>query len=322
MIGGSLQAQKCNGRHAEWKSPMTDNLPNMFTLRCPSCGSTMGLPDAQGVAQCGSCGTKVVLPATEVARENKNLRRYQELCTVAKQAQNWGDLLKYADEILEIDPKNVDGWIDKARATSWLTTTANDRYGEAMNYLAEAGKLASNDERVLAAYHELRDFQFNWYTYLAHKTNENVQESLTMDDPFAAKRYAGEWTIKEVTYLVSALRLKPDDLPTLQTIERIGNWASRFLGIKWGSDVQEILSKVQQFRSQQEAAERQLQAQQGAAQRLLQLRSKLKQRQAELDKLNQKKGLFSKWDIEDVQNEIRKYTAEIKQLEAATGRNI
>ena len=87
---------------------MTDNLPNSFTLRCPSCGSTMGLPDAQGVAQCGSCGTKVVLQATEAAKENRNLSRYQELCKVANQAKNWEDLLKYANEILEIDPKNAD----------------------------------------------------------------------------------------------------------------------------------------------------------------------------------------------------------------------
>ena len=282
----------------------------------------MGLPDAQGVAQCGSCGTKVVLPSTEAAKENRNLSRYQELCIVANQAKNWADLLKYANEILEIDPRNVDGWIDKARATSWLTTSTNDRFDEVMNYLAEAGKFAPNDERVQAAYHELRDSQFNGYTYLAKKANDNPREALTMDDPFAAKRYAGEWAIKEVGHLVSALRLKPGDLPTLQNIERTSNWASRFFGIRWGSDIQEILSQAQQARGQQEAAERQMRAQQGTAQRLLELRAKLKQRQAELVKLSQKKGLFAKWNIEDVQDEIRNFTTEIKQLEAAAGRNV
>ena len=66
---------------------MTERLPNTTILKCPSCGSPMGEPDFNGLVQCSYCGTKIVLPPTETAKEQKNLARYKELCQVERQGK-------------------------------------------------------------------------------------------------------------------------------------------------------------------------------------------------------------------------------------------
>ena len=93
---------------------------NIINLKCPSCGSPMGTPDSQGVSECPACHTKVIIPQSDTSKEKKNLARLKELCGIAINAPNYSDLLNIANEILEIDPDNVDGWIDKAMALSFL----------------------------------------------------------------------------------------------------------------------------------------------------------------------------------------------------------
>jgi hypothetical protein len=225
--------------------------------------------------------------------------------------------LKYANQILEIEPINLEAWIEKARATSLMSTGANDRFGEALNYLAEANKLAPGDERVVAASAELRETQFRCYTYLAQKDNEAFQNMMAVCDPLSWKGPAAEWTVKEVQHYLNALRLKPDDYATMQAIENRAVWASRYIGLPWPPEILQVVSRAQQLRAQQQEAQRLKRNQQQSAQKLIQLREKLRQRQAELAKLRQKKGFLAKWDVQDVQGEINKLVAEIRRLQNA-----
>jgi tetratricopeptide (TPR) repeat protein len=287
---------------------------DIINLKCPSCGSPMEAPNQQGISECLSCHTKIIVPQSETSKENKNLSRYQELCEVAKEAKNGSDLLKYANEILEIDPKNIDGWMDKAIATSWKATPTNDCFDEAYDYLKRAREIDPSNKSITETENSIQESQFAWYIRLAHKANIKAAEMLRTRDIYAGRKYGQDWTIKAMEYYVKALRIKPDDPSTLQSTRLTGESGS-MIGITWGSEVQAILIGINQSRAQQVAAEQKVGAQQATADQLKGLYEILKQCQAELTKLKQKKGFFANWDIEDIQKEIRKVSAEIERLE-------
>ena len=104
----------------------------LLKLNCPSCGGALELPDNLAVAHCMYCGGKVLLDQDSVVRETRDLQRYVELCRVAIEAKNHEEAIGYCNHILEIDPHNIEGWINKAVSTFWLTTGAHNRYDEAM----------------------------------------------------------------------------------------------------------------------------------------------------------------------------------------------
>ena len=82
-------------------------------LICPSCGGELETPDNADVIHCMFCGTKILLSPTERAKEQNNLRRFRELLDVAMKAGNHKEAIEYCNNILGIEPKNVDTWITK-----------------------------------------------------------------------------------------------------------------------------------------------------------------------------------------------------------------
>jgi DNA-directed RNA polymerase subunit RPC12/RpoP len=82
-------------------------------LSCPSCGGHLELPENLEVAHCMYCGAKILLQESEVPKEHIHLKRYKELCKTALTAKNYEDALQYSNKALEIDPKDVEAWIDK-----------------------------------------------------------------------------------------------------------------------------------------------------------------------------------------------------------------
>lgn len=284
---------------------MTDDLRNTTILKCPSCGSPMGAPDLHGLVQCSYCGTKIVLPPTDATKEHKKLVRYKELCQAERQAKNWGNLLKYASEILEIDPKDLDAWIDKALATGSLSNYMIPRLDEAMGYLQKASELSPNDDRIIETRSIVRDVQFNSYAQHALELNQQAMDMKKLGS--VGREYATKHTIESIGYFVLAYKVKPDDATNLQNIKIVSE-NGKSLGIQWFQEVQDILMKAEQSRVQQ-----------AAANRLSTLRDKLNKRQAELEKLKQKKsGFFVNMEIEDIQNEIKKIMLEISKLEPTT----
>lgn len=287
---------------------MTDGLHNAAILKCPSCGSPMGTPDLHGLVQCSYCGTKIVLPPTDASKEHRNLARYKELCQAEKQAKNWNNLLKYVNEILEIDPKDLDAWIDKALATGSLSNYLVPRLDEAIGYLQKASELSPNDVRIGETKNTVRDVQFNSYAWHALELNQQAMEMKKLGS--VGREYAVKHMIESMGYFVLAYKVKPDDPINLQNIKNVSE-NGKSLGIQWFQEVQDILVKAEQSR-----------AQQAALNQLSMLRDKLNKREEELAKLNQKKkGFFVNMEIEDVQNEIKKILLEVSKLEKTTQRN-
>ena len=116
---------------------------NGTVLKCPSCGSVMGKPDHTGLVQCNYCGTTITYHPPVEKVERKNVERFLELCKAALDGSNYDEALQYSNRILEIDPDNFDAWVNKAIATYWLTTKANNHFDEAMGYLLKAEKIDS-----------------------------------------------------------------------------------------------------------------------------------------------------------------------------------
>jgi tetratricopeptide (TPR) repeat protein len=265
----------------------------------------MGVPDPQGVVQCSYCGTKILLPPTDATKERRNLERYRELCRSEKQAKNWKNVLKYADEILEIDPRDVDAWIDKALAAGSLSFYLLPRLDEALGYLNNASELSPDDPRLSETRNLVRDVLFNSYVQQALSLSRQAQERANMG-PWL-RDHAAKYANESMGYLLLAHRIKPDDSTNLQNVKTVSD-QGRSLGLQWNQEVQDILLKIEQAK-----------AQQAAENRLAMLRDKLSRRQAELEKLNhKKKGFFVNMEIEDVQNEIKKISLEIGKLEKAT----
>jgi tetratricopeptide (TPR) repeat protein len=94
------------------------------------------------------CGQKIVLDVPESAKEHLRISRYEELCGVALEAENYDDLARYADQVLEIDPRNASAWIYKAHVAFARSTTQQDRSEEATRYLSKAAETAPNDDRI------------------------------------------------------------------------------------------------------------------------------------------------------------------------------
>lgn len=116
-----------------------------------------------------------------------------------------------------------------------------------------------------------------------------------------------KYTIEYMSYFVLAYKVKPDEPTNLQNIKIVSE-NGKSIGIQWYQEVQDILVRAEQSKVQQ-----------AAVNQLNVLHDKLNKRQAELEKLNQKKkGFFINMEIEDVQNEIKKISQEISRLEETT----
>ena len=77
---------------------MSDN--HLISLNCPACGSQMSLPDAQGVAECSSCHTRVIVPQSGSSKQQAEISKYAELRDAANKVGNYVDVLKYSNAIL------------------------------------------------------------------------------------------------------------------------------------------------------------------------------------------------------------------------------
>src|SRR3990170_7413606 len=102
----------------------------MIKLICPSCNGELELPDNLNIAHCLYCGTKILLNQNS----NSNIDQYIELIDTAIKAENYDEVLKYCNKVLEIDSKNVNAWIDKAFATFHHTTEFEDKFDDAIIY--------------------------------------------------------------------------------------------------------------------------------------------------------------------------------------------
>lgn len=189
----------------------------------------MGTPDAHGIAQCSYCGTKIMLPPSDAGKERKNLDRYRELCRAEKQAKNWEKVLKYADGILEINPRDDDAWLDKALAAGSLSNYLIPRLDEALGYLNNAGELSPDDARVTATRDLVIDVQFNSYVGQALYLNREAEKIRNMGS--ALRDHAGQYAAEAM--VMSAERAEQLGLTPLARFVSfaVGGVPPEFMGI-------------------------------------------------------------------------------------------
>jgi len=285
-------------------------------LNCPDCGAALELPDNLGVAHCLYCGTRIQIERTEAAREQQDLKRYLELCRIAVEARNHNETIQYCNKILEINPSDVETWIHKATATFWLTTVADNRYDEAMEYLKKAAEIAPADGRISRAKAQLTLVQARWYNDLgvsAFKISDDLWKSyksgMILTRP-AARQCVDELK-KAIDYYLLAARYAPEDMTILGNLEQA---ATTGLGGRnnWGPVVQTRLESLGHLRAKKQAEAN-----------LLELRAQLQEAEAGLGRLDTKdlqgsknrKGLFSGSRLKSTEGRMTKLRTQIAQNE-------
>jgi tetratricopeptide (TPR) repeat protein len=297
-------------------------LKNGAVLKCPSCGSVMGKPDHTGLVQCGYCGTTITYHPPVEKIESKNVERFLEICKAALDGSNYDEALQYANKVLEIDPRNVDAWINKAIATFWLTTAANNRYDEAMGYLLKAEQIDRENPFIEETRNSLRISQSNWYLYLGKQEIERGNEIFqiyatpsSLSDAIAdslmgnasAKEHSKDCFIKAMDYYILALRYDPESRNVLQHIRSLYN-STRW--INWNPVVSSKVAYLQKMESRDNAITR-----------LPELRKQLQEAEADLAKLKKENGFFTGLKIEFAKNKINSLKQQIAQAERITNSN-
>ena len=190
----------------------------LVKLSCPACAGALELPDNLTVAHCIYCGNKIMLDQDGVIQERRDIERYIELCKVAVQAKNHNDVIRYCNLILEIEPKNIDAWINKAVSTFWLTTAAQDRYHEALQYLHEASQFAPNDQRIEAVRRDLAVPEAAWLVELANG-QVKIAISILNIPSWSSREAARDNLPRAMEYYLAASDLAPDSIPILEAIK-------------------------------------------------------------------------------------------------------
>jgi tetratricopeptide (TPR) repeat protein len=159
------------------------------------------------------CGNKILLDQEAAAQEKRQLEHYLELCEVAVKAGNHAEVITYCNQILQTDPRNVKAWINKATSTFWLTTGANNRYNEAIQYLNKASEIAPGDERIATARKSLAATQAGWLRHLGLKQFERYLDLRKLPG-----RAAQTYLVNAMNYYLSASDYAPDSIPILKDI--------------------------------------------------------------------------------------------------------
>jgi tetratricopeptide (TPR) repeat protein len=175
---------------------------------------------------------------------------YIELKQVALVAENYEDTLKYCNSILEIDPKNVDAWIDKAIAAFSIRPPEN-RYTEVKEYLKRVAELAPDNSRIADLQENLRTKQATWLNEkgLEHyQSGINIYNSLHHADGIfdiaRAERVCREKSepqfVSAMNAFIAATSFEPEDLAILNNIAQL---AEKISWINWSPQVNELVKK-------------------------------------------------------------------------------
>lgn len=279
-------------------------MSNFITLSCPSCNGQLELPDNLGVAHCMYCGTTILLQQPDAPNEKVAIQRYKELCSTAIKSKNYTEAIQYSNSILELDPKDVDAWIDKATATFWLTSFNNNRYDEAMEYLKKAAQLFPAYSRIFEVRLNLTHEQAMWYNVLGIKKSEIAIMTWNNYIGISAIRAAEEskeYFVSAMEYFLTASYYAPDDVVILENIEQCSKQNSY---TKWSNNVFEKIATLNRLQEKKKAEES-----------LPKIREKSTILDTELSKLKLGKGVFNKKKIKDIEDKIQEIKAEIAQKE-------
>lgn len=311
----NLNAQKALAELELQAISTTKSIPESgAVLKCPSCGSVMGKPDHTGLVQCSYCGTAITYhPPTEKV-EQKNVERYLEICNSSLEGKNYDETLQYANKVLEIDPGNVNAWINKAIATFWFSTTAKNRFDEALGYLNKAEKRAPNDVWIIKTRRELTQNQANWLVRLGYEAMDRAHNeymlilnrysdgvldtAINMADARTKKL---ECLTEAFNYFLEASSLTPSDVDVLGSFEVL------FKSDKAFSQNALVNQKIQLLNL--------IRIKPDCEKKLPRLRQELKETQKILADLKKRNSIFDAFKLDSAEDKINKITKEITYCE-------
>ncbi len=254
----------------------------------------------------------LVQPIPDVEEdERKNVEGALKICKAALDGRNYTEALQYANTILEIDPQNFSGWINKAVATYWLTTEANNQFDEAMGYLDTAEKIAGDDPLIEATRKRLMEGQCGWYTHLGDQADDLAGKIM---DKYAAthkgasgyseaKKRCREHAIKAMNYYLLASNYDPNDLTPVYKMKYLAEFGS---WIHWPAEVRKKIAAL-------ESAE-----QINRVSKLLtRLKKQLQEIQARLANLEKEKGLLAGMKRQGAKRNLASLKRQIANCEKA-----
>ena len=280
----------------------------MKKLVCPSCGANLELPENLAVAHCMYCGAKILL-SDESANERLSLSRYVELLSVAAEAGNHEDMLRYANAILEIDPANALAWTQKGVATFWLTPpTKDERLRAAMTYLDHAKAQEPNNDYVLKAHNGLLRAQADWCKQQGEELASRASDlyASLARSPKKAQAACSDTYMAAMQYLLAASTFMPAEtvyLKSIETLARTAPW------IEWPDAVAKKRDSLLRLEQKTKALERLP----DVRQELLEAEQEL----AELQSSQSKRGLFTGLRISFIMDRIGSARFTIARLEQA-----
>lgn len=145
----------------------------MIALICPECGGELEIPADLSKVHCMYCGTQFIVPAQP--KKTESIKTLVELCKTALKAKNYQQAIKYSGDILEIDSKNVEAWIDKALST-FMASNSVSIYDESVVYLKKAYAIDPKHPKIKKTLDDIVTMQTNWLNKLGIKTFERAKE--------------------------------------------------------------------------------------------------------------------------------------------------
>jgi len=251
------------------------------------------------------CGTKILLPQSNATDEKVVIQRYKELCKTALHSKNCNELIQYCNNILELDPKDADAWIDKAIGTFYLSTFKDNRYDEAIEYLRKAIQLSPNNSHAYEVRANLTHEQAMLYNNFGIKHNEFAVQTWNRFIKISSARAleeSKEYFATAMKYFLIASNYAPDDVVILENIEHATK-LNRY--IQWTPNVYEKITLLNRIR-----------AKRNAEITLPKIRENCAKLEAELNELENSGGIFNKAKIKKVELELQKVQDEIERKEA------
>ena len=291
----------------------------MISLRCPSCNGELELPENLERAHCLYCGTKILLQESDIPSDRNKIEKYRELSKTALETQNYQEAVDYCNKVLELNPKDIESWIDKGIATYKLSSPNENKHNVALGYLNKASQISPNDIRISKAKDQLFFDQAQWYVNLGNQqfnrgkvehvkwskweTSGDELSSLTRierENRRKARKASNEYFIKAMTYYIQAAKIIPDNLTILSNIEICAhdtNW------INWPDVVERNIESKRAIVGKQEAENK-----------LPALLYKLEQEEKKLDQYKSEKGFANRLKARNSENRIKNLQSEIKKF--------
>lgn len=265
----------------------------LLRMNCPACAGALEVPDNLTVAHCLYCGNKILLDHENVIQESRDLDRYIELCRISVKAKNSKDVVQYCQRILEIDPKNIEAWLNKSMYMLLLEhANSEEQIKEAFVYFNRAAELAPNDSRLPLARKFLQRRKADQLSAAAGQQVQSANQILASgsDSPTKLKQLRAQTTeslVLAMTYLFEALECDPTDK---SISARIKNLADQTRWMKWSDKTKK---KIEIYSDPEESW------------KTLQLReAELVRARQEIEELNMKKGYFNQLSIKQLTTRI------------------